>query len=165
MFRVCQTVLYVDCRLVVTNGKGLTFWLSCTCCFPVCLSLSLVVSWVRCGTWLYRFLIFAFFFTFIAVEYFNWCGSDLSVGLDVCSISLESMARFENTASMTSQWDDMQRKGFSRHGSKANFISDVHRFLNPILMSDSQQSLLLWGSTPSHLLRYLSQHTIELSSN
>ena len=28
------------------------------------LSLSNVVSWVRCGTLLYRFLIFAFFFTF-----------------------------------------------------------------------------------------------------
>ena len=29
----------------------------------VCLSLSHMVSWVRCGIWLHRFLIFAFFFT------------------------------------------------------------------------------------------------------
>ena len=35
---------------------------SCLWCFIVFLSLSHVVSWVRCGTWLYRFLIFAPFF-------------------------------------------------------------------------------------------------------
>ena len=32
-------------------------------CLIVFLSLSYVVSWVRCGTWLYRFLIFANFLT------------------------------------------------------------------------------------------------------
>ena len=32
--------------------------------FSCVLSLSHMVSWVRCGTWLYRFLIFAFFLTF-----------------------------------------------------------------------------------------------------
>ena len=31
-------------------GKGLTSWLSCMLCFIVFLSLSHVVSWVRCGT-------------------------------------------------------------------------------------------------------------------
>ena len=30
-------------------------------CLIMCLSLSHVVFWVRCGTWLYRFLIFALF--------------------------------------------------------------------------------------------------------
>ena len=34
---------------------------SCLWCLIVFLSLSHVVSWVRCGTWLYRFLIFAAF--------------------------------------------------------------------------------------------------------
>ena len=43
-------------------GKGLTSWLvfvMLNCVF----SLYHVVSWVRCGTWLYRYLIFAAFLT------------------------------------------------------------------------------------------------------
>ena len=39
-------------------GKGLTFWLLFVM-FIVFLLFSRVVSWVRCGTLLYRFLIFA----------------------------------------------------------------------------------------------------------
>ena len=46
-------------------GKGLTSWLSCLWCFIVFLLLSHVLSWVRCGAWLYRYLIFAFFLTFM----------------------------------------------------------------------------------------------------
>ena len=42
-------------------GKELTSWLSFV--MFVFLSLSHVVSWVRCGTWLYQFLIFATFLT------------------------------------------------------------------------------------------------------
>ena len=44
-------------------GKWLTSSLSCMRCFLVFLSLSHVVSWVRFGTWFYRFLIFTFFLT------------------------------------------------------------------------------------------------------
>ena len=40
-------------------GKGLGSWLS----LGVFVSLSHMVFWVRSGTWLYRFLIFAFFLT------------------------------------------------------------------------------------------------------
>ena len=65
MFRVCLVFLSVYCSLVVTAGNGLTSWLSCIWCFIVFLSLSNVVSWVKCGAWLYRFLIFAFFLTLI----------------------------------------------------------------------------------------------------
>ena len=46
------------------DWKGLTSWLSCVwfyCVFVI----SYVVFWARCGAWLYRFLIFAFFHTFI----------------------------------------------------------------------------------------------------
>ena len=45
-------------------GKGLT---SCSClwCSIVFLSHSHLVSWVRCCTWLYRFLIFVVFLTFL----------------------------------------------------------------------------------------------------
>ena len=43
-------------------GKELTFWLLFVM-FNVYLSLSHVVSWSRCGTWLYRFLICAIFLT------------------------------------------------------------------------------------------------------
>ena len=41
-------------------GKGLTSWLLLVM-FIVFLLLSHVVSWVRCGAWLYRFPIFAVF--------------------------------------------------------------------------------------------------------
>ena len=43
-------------------GKGLTSWLSCVMsnCEVVTFPL---VSWVRCGAWLYRFLIFVLFLT------------------------------------------------------------------------------------------------------
>ena len=56
----CVCLLMPCCHLL---GKG---WLlgSRLWCLIVCLSLSHVVSWVRCGTWLYRFLIFALFLTF-----------------------------------------------------------------------------------------------------
>ena len=43
-------------------GKGLTAWLLLVM-FIVFLLLSHVVSWVKCGTWLHRFLIFAIFLT------------------------------------------------------------------------------------------------------
>ena len=44
-------------------GKGLTYWLSCMWCFLFFLSLSHMVSWIRCGIWLYQFLIFPVFLT------------------------------------------------------------------------------------------------------
>ena len=49
-------------------GKGLTSWL-CLWRLIMFFSLSHVVSWVRCNTWLYRFLIFATFLTFIDAAY------------------------------------------------------------------------------------------------
>ena len=45
--------------------KGLVSWLSCMWCLLEILSLSHMMSWVRCGTRLYRFLIFAFSLTFM----------------------------------------------------------------------------------------------------
>ena len=45
-------------------GKGLTFWLLLVM-FNVVLLLSHLVSWVRCGTRLYRFLFFAVFHTLL----------------------------------------------------------------------------------------------------
>ena len=45
-------------------GKGLTSWLSLV--MFICEVVTFpFVSWVRCGAWLYRFLIFALFLTFI----------------------------------------------------------------------------------------------------
>ena len=53
--------LYVLCGHLL--GKGLTSWLSVVVSNCVVSNCALVtfplVSWVRCGTWLYRFLIFA----------------------------------------------------------------------------------------------------------
>ena len=45
-------------------GKGLTSWLLLLILIVFLLT-PLLVSWARCGTWLYRFLIFAVFLTFI----------------------------------------------------------------------------------------------------
>ena len=44
------------------EGKGLTPWLL-SVMFIVIVFLSHLVSWDMCGTWLYRFLIFAVFLT------------------------------------------------------------------------------------------------------
>ena len=65
----CYYVSCVSCFLVCSlqpcgHLKGLAFWLSCVWCFIVFWSLLHVGSWVWCGTWLHRFLIFAFFLTF-----------------------------------------------------------------------------------------------------
>ena len=57
-FRVCSLL---PCGHLL--GKGWPLGSRLLCLF-VFLSLSHVVSWVRCGTWLYRFLIFATFLTF-----------------------------------------------------------------------------------------------------
>ena len=66
-------------------GKGLTCWLLLVM-FIVVLLLSHVVSWVKCGTWLYRFLIFAIFLTMTMYLYFvsctrkiDWIASDLDL--------------------------------------------------------------------------------------
>ena len=45
------------------EGKGLTSWFFFVM-FVVILLLSHLISWDRCGTWLYRFLILAVFLTF-----------------------------------------------------------------------------------------------------
>ena len=61
-------VLFMRSRLFIAflwspAGKGLIYWLLFVMLI-VFLSLSHVVSWVKCGTWLYQFLIFATFLTF-----------------------------------------------------------------------------------------------------
>ena len=48
-------------------GKGLTSWLSFVISYCEVVTFPLV-SWVRCGAWLYRFLIFALFLTFKVIE-------------------------------------------------------------------------------------------------
>ena len=58
-FRVCSLL---PCGHLLGRGWSLG---SCLWCLIVFLSLSHVVSWVRCSTWLYRLLIFVAFLTFI----------------------------------------------------------------------------------------------------
>ena len=55
---LCLCACLFTCALWSPAGKGLTSWLSflVSNCEFVTFPL---VSWVRCGTWLYRFLIFA----------------------------------------------------------------------------------------------------------
>ena len=57
---LCLCVRPFICALWSPAGKGLTSWLSFGLCFTFPL-----VSWVRCGTWLYRFLVFAPFLTLL----------------------------------------------------------------------------------------------------
>ena len=64
-FRVCSLL---PCGHLLGKGWPLDPWLLFVM-FKCVLSLSHVVSWVRCGTCLYRFLIFAAFLTFIILFY------------------------------------------------------------------------------------------------
>ena len=59
MLHVCHAFMSLHCSLVVACWERLTSWHSCMWYFIVFWSLSLVVSWVRCRAWFYRFLIFA----------------------------------------------------------------------------------------------------------
>ena len=65
MFRARHAFLSAHCSLVVTCWEKLATWLSCILCLIVFVSLSHVMIWVRCATWLYRFLIFASLLTLI----------------------------------------------------------------------------------------------------
>ena len=59
-FCLCHTVLSVPCSLVVTCLERTDLLALLYIMFSCVLSLSHMVSWVRCGTWLYWFLIIAF---------------------------------------------------------------------------------------------------------
>ena len=81
--------------------KWLTSWLSCMCGFLVFLSLSHTVSWVRCGTWLRLFLIFAFFLT-ITCQCFFSCIFRLSnlEGLEKVGLYINDLNMFDNSRDM-----------------------------------------------------------------
>ena len=55
---LCTCARLFICALWSPNGKGLTSWPSFVVSYCEYVTFPLV-SWVRCGTWLYRFLIFA----------------------------------------------------------------------------------------------------------
>ena len=61
---VCYAFASVHCCLVVTSWER-TDLLALVFMFIVFFLLSHMVSWARCGTWLYCFLIFAFLITLI----------------------------------------------------------------------------------------------------
>ena len=65
MFRVCHAFLSVHCSIVVTCLERANLLVLLYVIFSCVLSLSHVVTGVRCGTWLFRFLIFAFLLTTI----------------------------------------------------------------------------------------------------
>ena len=67
----CLVLLCFHARLFVDAlwspaGKGLTYWLSFVMCICDVVTFPLV-SWVRCGALLYRFLIFALFLTLSSI--------------------------------------------------------------------------------------------------
>ena len=103
MCLLCLSVRLFICALWSPAGKGLTSWLpflvsNCEfVTFPL-------VSWVRCGTLLYRFPIFASLLTFLSlprllgswmailvIEFANICISFLINHLLVCSSSVVSV--------------------------------------------------------------------------
>ena len=61
---LCLCARLFICALWPPAGKGLSFWLSFVVSNCEFVTFPLV-SWVRCGTWLYRFLIFSRLLTFI----------------------------------------------------------------------------------------------------
>ena len=61
---LCLCTRLFICALWSPAGKGLTSWLSFVVSYCEFVTFPLV-SWVRCGTWLYRFLIFAPLLTFM----------------------------------------------------------------------------------------------------
>ena len=63
---LCYSFLPVPCSLVITCWERVALLALLYVVFSCILSLSHMVSWVRCGTWLYRILIFAFPFTCIS---------------------------------------------------------------------------------------------------
>ena len=68
---LCLFARLFICALWSPTGKGLTSWLSFV--VPNCEFVTFpLVSWVRCGTWLYRFLIFAPLLTFKVLVKRTW---------------------------------------------------------------------------------------------
>ena len=65
-FRVCSLL---PCGHLLGKSWPLG---SCVWCLIVILSLTHVASWVRCGTWLYWFLIFAVFITLLMTNEVCW---------------------------------------------------------------------------------------------
>ena len=105
---LCLRVRLFICALWSPSGKGLTSWLSFVVYNCECVTFPLV-SWVRCGTWLYKFLIFALLLTstvgFLLLQHLVVCTleslslfyllliTDLYVLGDVASMSQGSFMR------------------------------------------------------------------------
>ena len=81
---LCLCALLFICALWSPAGRGLISWISFVVSYCEFATFPLI-SWVRCGTWLYRFLIFAPLLTFntgnviikmnslyIWFEFYNW---------------------------------------------------------------------------------------------
>ena len=64
------------------------------------LSLSHTVSWVRCGTWLFRFLIFAFFFTLTCQCFFCIFRLSNLEGLEKVGLYINDLNMFDNSRDM-----------------------------------------------------------------
>ena len=88
---VCHIALSVMCSLVVISWERaalLAHVLTCMWYFLVFLSLFHTVYWVRCGTWLYQFLIFTFFLTLWSwlLYLIYWLISYLAYLLNCCTV-------------------------------------------------------------------------------
>ena len=70
----CLCARLFICALWSPAGKGLTSWLSFVVSNCEFVTFPLV-SWVRCGTWLYRFLIFAPLLTSVTLHWVSMCWS------------------------------------------------------------------------------------------
>ena len=86
---LCFVFLVLSCLFIAalwpSAGKGLTSWLSLAMFYCVFV-ISHVVSWVRCGSRLYRFLIFVAFLYLVT----KYCG--LGSRKPPCKLNISSTA-------------------------------------------------------------------------
>ena len=75
-------------------GKGLASLLSCMGYFLVFLSLFHMVFLVRCGVWLYQFLIFAIFLLLIVEA--NDCGAKGQEHIHIAGVNMKVVIPYSN---------------------------------------------------------------------
>ena len=101
LFLLCYNARLFVGALWPSAGKGLTSWFSFVMSYYDVVTFPLVL-WVRCGAWLYRFLIFSLFLTYIdfiflqnikifqTVVSLNWTYKDEPSNVGIHAISLDS---------------------------------------------------------------------------
>ena len=128
---ICLCARLFICALWSPYGKGLTSWLSFVVSNCEFVTFPLL-SWVRCGTWLYRFLIFAPLLTLISVSHFlfpYFCFHSCLLFLPILAICLSLSLSFMSCIckEMSSIWHASVKNCERLH----HF--EIHRWINYLL--------------------------------